>query len=463
MYLDIFLKFMGLEPFFSFDPFPNYRNKKYRIIKNIFNNVYTSIIILLLIYQPLLETILSIHYVEFSNIPITLFYYIVPIHYLISLQYFGCQRQKRLYESSNMDFLKKKNNMKYCLPSEKVLLRSILMASLLIIKWSIILYVYMDKPIIYNHLPDKYKLWNDVIIITSIFPGRTILVLNSHIFFFSFLQQLYKMKKVEKNLKKREWVYNEKKSMSILCYEIIDIRYTLSRLIQKIEYMYSSVTVIGGIVVGILIEYGYWDLYNITCVVLFVILQIIFLSIIYKISNTKEEILNVIYNRSFVFKYLIDSSNIKIPKKVNSSLEKEINYIMEIEDEEDEEKFVEKNLTLSDIKLFKNNIFSESTSPINSSMEFQKNMDTILKNQLSSTIHNDSILLELMYKKIVMTNHSVEWIILNDLLSKDWEKFKVLGMEIDNGKVLVDSVIITCGFIASGSLMGFLTELFGII
>ena len=70
--------------------------------------MYTCIIILLLIYQPLLETILSIHYVEFSNIPITLFYYIVPIHYLISLQYFGCQRKKRIYESLNMEFLEKK-------------------------------------------------------------------------------------------------------------------------------------------------------------------------------------------------------------------------------------------------------------------------------------------------------------------------------------------------------------------
>tara|TARA_Y100001958_G_C21136255_1_gene476229 strand:+ start:23 stop:1108 length:1086 start_codon:yes stop_codon:yes gene_type:complete len=361
-----------------------------------------------------------------------------------------------------MDFLEKQNKIAYCMPEERTLLRSILMASLLIIQWSITLYIYMDKPDIYDYIPDKYKYWNDVIIITSILPGRTILVLNSHIFFFSFLQQLYKMKKVEKNLKKREWVYNEKKSMSILCYEIIDIRYTLSRLIQKIEYMYSSVTVIGGIVVGILIEYGYWDMYNITCVTLFVILQIIFLSIIYKISNTKEEILKVIYNRSFVFKYLIDSSDIKIPKKDNSTLEKEINYIMDIE-EEDEENFVEKDLTMNDIKMSKNNMFSEETSPMNSSMEFKKNMDTILKNQLSLTVHNDGIILEQMYKKITMTNFSIEWIILNDLLSKDWEKFKVFGIEIDNGKVLVDSVSITCLFIASGSLMGFLTEFFGII
>ena len=462
MYLDILLKFMGLEPFFSFDPFPNYRNKKYKIIKNIFNYLYTFIIILLLIYQPLLETILSIKFTHFNNVPITLFYYIVPIHYLISLQYFNCQRKKRIYESSNMDFLEKQNKIAYCMPEERTLLRSILMASLLIIQWSITLYIYMDKPDIYDYIPDKYKYWNDVIIITSILPGRTILVLNSHIFFFSFLQQLYKMKKVEKNLKKREWVYNEKKSMSILCYEIIDIRYTLSRLIQKIEYMYSSVTVIGGIVVGILIEYGYWDMYNITCVTLFVILQIIFLSIIYKISNTKEEILKVIYNRSFVFKYLIDSSDIKIPKKDNSTLEKEINYIMDIE-EEDEENFVEKDLTMNDIKMSKNNMFSEETSPMNSSMEFKKNMDTILKNQLSLTVHNDGIILEQMYKKITMTNFSIEWIILNDLLSKDWEKFKVFGIEIDNGKVLVDSVSITCLFIASGSLMGFLTEFFGII
>jgi len=452
---------MGLQSVFEFKPFPNYRDKNSRKIKKVFNNLYTYIIILLLFYQPCLETILSAHYLDFTNIPLTLFYYIVPIHYLISLNYFNSQRNKRIYESSNKDFEEIENRIIYCLPEEKVLFRSILLASFLIIQWSIILYIYMDKPSVYLFIPKKYKILNDILIITSMFPARTILVLNSHIFFFSFLQQLYKMKKLEKKLQKRKWVHDKKKSMSILCYEIIDIRYTLSRLINKLEYMYSSITVIGGIVVGIMIEYGYWDIINITCLSIFLILQFIFLSIIYNISNAKEEIFKIIYNRSFVFKYLINNDDIKIPRKINSSLEKEINHIMDIELEEDNDKFVEKNLNINDIILSPGNNNSNDSS-MSGSMEFNKNMDTILRNQLSSTIHNDNILDEI-YKKITMTSYSVEWIILNDLLSKDWEKFKVLGIEINNGKVLIDSVIITSLFIASGSLIGFLSELFEII
>ena len=152
MYLNIFLKCMGLESIFTFDPFPNYRNKEYYLLKNTFNYLYTYVIILLLFYQPCLETLLSVHFLEFRNFPTTLFYYIVPIHYLISLNYFNSQRKKRIYESTDMSFLTNKNEISKCMPEEIILLRTILLISGLIIEWSIFLYLYMDKQYVYYYI-----------------------------------------------------------------------------------------------------------------------------------------------------------------------------------------------------------------------------------------------------------------------------------------------------------------------
>jgi len=361
-----------------------------------------------------------------------------------------------------MSFLTNKNEISKCMPEEIILLRTILLISGLIIEWSIFLYLYMDKQYVYYYIPDKYKTINDFLIILSLIPGRTILVLNAHIFFFSFLQQLYKMKNLETNIKKREWIYNNKRSISLLCYEIIDIRYTLSRLIKKIEYMYSSVTIIGGIVIGIVIEYSFWDIYNITCLILFIILQFIFLNIIYRISDGREEILKLIYDRTFVFKYLINNDDIKINIEKNTKLEKDVNNIMDMEEIDDEEEiFTEKKLSKDDTK--KSNNFSTLNDSINSSMEIKNNMENILRNQINLSLHGDNEVITEIYKKTIQTNSSIDWLILNNLLSKEWENFQVLGIQINHGKVLIDAVIITSLFIASGSLMGFLTEIFDFI
>ena len=56
------LKILGLEPLFNFDPFPNFRDNKHYKLKVFTNLFYTILIMLLLLYQPLLETILTIKY-----------------------------------------------------------------------------------------------------------------------------------------------------------------------------------------------------------------------------------------------------------------------------------------------------------------------------------------------------------------------------------------------------------------
>ena len=74
------LKLLGLESLFNFDPFPNFRDKKCYNCKIVSNWMYSLFIFVLLLYQPILETVLIIDYKIYDNLPNTLFYYIIPIH-----------------------------------------------------------------------------------------------------------------------------------------------------------------------------------------------------------------------------------------------------------------------------------------------------------------------------------------------------------------------------------------------
>ena len=132
------LKFMGLEPIFNFDSFPNFKNKKYYMCKIFTNWSYTFFIMLLLMFQPIFETILLFEYKILTNLPNTLFLYIIPIQYYISILYFRSQRKKRIYESGNMKFLHDSTGIGKCLPEENTLIKSVLIISIFIIIESII-------------------------------------------------------------------------------------------------------------------------------------------------------------------------------------------------------------------------------------------------------------------------------------------------------------------------------------
>ena len=296
---------MGLEPLFNFDPFPNFRNKECYKCKIVINWAYPIFIWLLLLYQPFLETVLSIQEEISTNIPNTLFYYITPIHYYIAFRYFHSQRKKRIYESRNMDFLDNGKGLSKCMPREDTLIKSVTVISFIAIIEAVLTLFLLNDPEIYNVIPEWFYIFSKILITVSIIPGRLVLVINTHVFFFSFLQQLRKLQDLEKKLKIRDWKENKKSSVAILCYEIVDIRYTISRLISKTEYMYISTTIIGGISVGLILEFNIWDYQNIASFIIFILMQIIFLTVIYYIGNSRVEINKIIHRRSFASKYIL--------------------------------------------------------------------------------------------------------------------------------------------------------------
>lgn len=299
------LRLLGLEPLFNFDPFPNFIDNRCYKCKIVLNWTYSFFILLLVSYQPVFETVLTIKYEIINNLPNTLFYYIIPIHYYIAFIYFRSQRKKRIYESQNIEFLDNGNGFAKCMPGENTLIKSVSIISCIVILEEMITFFIFDDPELYEHVSDIVYLISKIIISLSFLPGRLILVINSHVFFFSFLQQLQKIQDLKKKLKIRDWRENKKSSVAILCYEIIDIRYTISRLIQKTEAMYITTTLIGGVSIGLILEFNEWHYRNIISFVIFGLMQIIFLSVINCIGKTRDDINKIVHRRSFASKYIL--------------------------------------------------------------------------------------------------------------------------------------------------------------
>jgi hypothetical protein len=389
---------MGLEPIINIDPF-FYDSDKYYYYKVIFNWLYSIFIFLLISFQPILETVLAIQKKNAIYLSNTLFYYIIPIHYWISLFYFKNQRKKRVYESKNMKFLNSERGIGKCMPREETLIKSISIISLITIVDSILILFLFESPVLYNELSYSMNIISKILIVIGIIPGRSVLVINSHIFFFSFLQQLEKLKSLENKLRFKDWKKTNKTSVAILCYDIIDVRYTIKRLIEKTEGMYISTTIIGGISVGLILEMGSLNYYTVTSLVIYFIMQSIFLSVIYFIGNSRNEINEIVHTRNFASKYILRKNDF-----CRTCLNVEKIYIQK----KNEENTIHKHKKLHSIRIEKKNeldLFNtdnKKTKSIKQSLKFVKK--SLGENKSSDNKKTKSVRNPLNDNKLVLSD-----------------------------------------------------------
>jgi len=453
--------------------------------KKSINYSYTFVVFLLLLYQPALESIITYNSGDISNISNIVFYYVAPIHFYIAFYYFRNQEEKTIYESKKLDAIQNETCVLRCIPKEETLLKSLYIISFFVFIESLIT-LYIEDPNIYKHLSYPMYIFTKILISISFIPSRIILVLNSHIFFFSFLQQIHKLQDLEKTLRYRNYDETKKYSVAVLCYEIIDIRYTLSRLIQKTELMYISTTMLGGVSTGLSIELQHWSIRNITSIVLFIFSQIVYLWIIYLIDTSRDEIGKIIHRRSFASKYILrknnfsstcfdleknilhlqnsydtiekDNNNIKEKKSISNSREKVIednDIVIHVHNETSQKELRKRingnNTSFTSINI-QDNILEDSN-------EIKKKIQSLLQTKndscsVDTPILNNDEYIRCIYEWVTNTGSSVDWIIVNQLLQENWACFKLLGYHFTNGKALSSAIFITTVLIASTSILG---------
>lgn len=296
------LKIFGLEPIFTINNYFDFTDPKYILSKNIINYSYSFFIFFLLWFRPISETILAFTQKNETFAPSIIFDYLAPIQYYLGFIYFKSQRKKRIYESLDHSFIKNKTGLRY-LPNESFLIKSVLLISGILILEEELSFHIIDELSIYKFDSQITKNLFKFFITLSIIPERFILSLNSHVFLFSFLQQVDKLKDLKDKLKNTTLV--RKTSVATLCYEINDVRYTLSRLIDKTNYMFISTTAIGGIAFGVLLGLDLYNYTNCSFPVLFVLMQIVFLAVISRIGFERNNISKITQGRRFASIFIL--------------------------------------------------------------------------------------------------------------------------------------------------------------
>jgi hypothetical protein len=417
-------------------------------------SIYSILILLLISYSTILNINFAVNQEEMKYLPEIFFGFIPLINYIFTLYYFRKQKIKRIYESSNH----------YNLPSESFITKIIYIVSLVFI---IISYLLNDYKRLLEYNNEKNIIIHLVILYISFIPSVLIIILNSNIFFFSFMQQYYKLKEVKKVVKTKNLTEKRQAYITNMCYRIIDIKHTLARLINKMEKLYFYNTILGGISIGLEINYNSWDIFQAYLLSLFIISQVVFLFIIYLINDEKEDIINIVQSRKFAYIYLVrihDKERDKLHNEIKKiKKKKEIEDFIDKYDDNDvrihlpENKhieFVKKSIDTpidsSDNETSDNVRYSSDASQ-DYSREIESKIENVL-NDSNKLLESDSLSDELQYMKsikewCVNTGTSVDWLILNNLLQENWASFSLFGIEFSNGSALSYAITTTLGII----------------
>jgi hypothetical protein len=304
-----FLKTVGLEPIFFVHPDPLIckDDEKWKW-KTFLNWFYPFIVWIILWAHPTAVFVVALDKDRRELLSLAFFLYIQPIQYYIAFWYFRSQSKKRIYDSKSYAFTKDYDSSEYrCLPKEKTLVKMVTVISFLAVLEGFILFITqnsLDTESVFNELSSSLKVLAYITIPISLIYGRIVLVINTHIFFFSFLQQLKKMQGMRHKLRKHAWHGNQS-SVAVLCFEIIDLRYTISRLIDKMEHMFISTTLLGGVAVGNVIEFKEVNYQTVTAMIIFSLMQMVFLFVIQYIGRERGEILKIVRHRRFASRYIL--------------------------------------------------------------------------------------------------------------------------------------------------------------
>jgi hypothetical protein len=482
-----FLKLVGLYPLY-----PN-NEEKYIIL---LNWLYPLFIWAMLWYYPIFLTVISIKNNDIVLLSRGIFNFIQPFQYYVSFFYFRSQKNKKLYE-----YKKSEVNIEKCwkyMPEEEDLLKYIMIIGFTISTQAIITFfvTYLDSNSFYEKESNGLKYLGYIFIPFSLIYGSYILTLNTSIFFFSFFQQIKQLRALRIYLDNKKWKESKNCSVATLCYDIFDLRYTLSRMIDKLEMMYIYTTVLGGIGVGLLLSERKYDFQTIINALVFGIMQIFFLIIIQTIGKERDNYIKIIRHRKFASAFILRRNefcqacleiqkearnnpledslynlvNMTINKRARDTetLKKDIQQIIkntdvkiDIKDEEHDKKIIFKKRIFGHEKTLSQSIDSSINESSDENMKKQIKMlmdscgisDPHILSESGASLTTDEFI-RCIYEWVSNTGSTIDWIVLNTLLSEDWATFGMFGIEFSDGTALRKALSITIAIIATGTTIG---------
>jgi hypothetical protein len=468
------LKFVGFE---------SISEKKYLSV------FYTFFIFFLLWYYSIFLFVLSVEKEKFY--PQAFFSLIIPFQYIVSYNYFRSQETKKIYDDSNEI---ETSELKKYFPDEEKLIDIIFIISFLLTigSWSLFFFYRNDY---FEDANIVLQIVSYFFIPLSLFYGFPVISLNIVIFSFSFIREIHKMSQIRKKITNKKW-NNRKISVASLCYEIFDIRFTLSNTINKLEDIYTSTTLLGAFALGFFLQKQEITAQGIIGIVLYFSVQTFFLIIINCIGNEREKFKQIVRTRDFASRYILrrdefcqacldiqkechDEKDIfaDVPKDFSGNLSlfilqrerrkskkfktlKGKNKTSFLMNPQNEETFEKKEMET----------LEETEDSTIGSLEDSENIRIRFNNLLNEegdeeNPHNladtgcvltSEEYIRCIYEWVSNTGSITDWIVLNSILNEDWACFSLIGINFGDAHAFRKALSVTSVLIATGSVFGLL-------
>jgi hypothetical protein len=397
---------------------------------------------------PLYLTYYSI-YNNTNELLSTIFIMLIPpINYIVLLNYFKRTYFFKIYT----DIIYNDDYTKYKL--DKIIFYISVSLTLLTMTLSYIFKILGYKSVILDNNIKGTGLKISLILYSIIynFYSRFIFFFNTIIFFVVFYKHYIDISKQIEDIKLIKSFGNDKYKcvISVISYNLLFIRNEIKKSIDLLEYIYVSSTLIGCIAISVILENNIMNIFLAGSIIIWSFIQIVFLYIMTLITNKREELLEFINKPRFCCHYLmktigtstdiispIDNDRrrdyftqfiahpVKMPSD-RSSHDIESNTINIDVSKDDEEKQVDNKKEGTELREQEQVIRIRTTG----SSEGSGYIIEDEKKPHSNRLYN----IKQLKTTGIENSSSIDWIILNKILSDNWATFQFMGIQFNNSE-----------------------------
>jgi hypothetical protein len=220
-----------------------------------------------------------------------------------------------------------------------------------------------------------------------------------------------------------------------------------------LQSLYLVNTLLGSVAIGFIFELSEITPVFIISTIYWVISQIVFFVIIFLIENKKGDLISLIKKPKFYIHFLKKKYN-----NENSFLkdflqkykkDRKGEYLIEICSTTTLNNNIKKRLEekLGGLSEEKSEEDSDPHETIVEIEERQPQEIDILLQNINNTEEDEEYIDNIVNNKILQNNSSLDWIILNTILTEDWDCFEFLGFKFNNSDSVQSSLAITAGLI----------------
>lgn len=278
------------------------------------------------------------------------------------------------------------------------------------------------------------------------------LVLNLFQFNYVFAKKLVDFKQVEQAI--LVLVFPKSRSdVNKIGEQVNGLRCSLNEAVSQLQTMYTSMTMLGGLAIGVALEFRRVDNYTVFHFVLYGLLQIAYLYLVYQISEKRSDLLKRLQSPAILNKQFkeIETATIGVDTLNDPEVPLATIGARRIAPNS--------HLTYNDVIDRQRNRWtpdesrSVDSSPLLASAAAMPRQRALLLQTSRSDIAIDIEVLSLLHR----VNSKMDWSIVTGLLDKQWAQFSFLGYDFSDSSMIGKTAGLISALIVAGKVLSSFT------